>query len=144
MNKMKFFIATLCCLFVMGSATAQFDNTRPRVDNLTVVWEGAPGYRPNTTFTFKATKNGMVYSNVFYGPGMWTPPMVAGSNTITTIYNAVNQDPFSTSTYSNYYNNSLVIGGPEYQFYYDTWNGKNWYMYYSKATATEWHFRIGQ
>jgi hypothetical protein len=139
MNKMKLLFATLCCLFVIGSAKAQ-----KGVDNLTVVWEGAPGYRPNTTFTFKATKNSVVYSNIFYGPGMWAPPMVMGSNTIGAIYFAINSNWYSNTTYNNYYYNSLSVGGSEYQEYFDTWNDKVWYIYYSKATATEWHFRIGQ
>ena len=141
MNKMKILLATVCCLFVIGSVSAQ-----KGVDNLTVVWDGAPGYRPNTTFTIKATKNGVVYSNVFYGSGIWAPPMVIGSNTIGAIEGRVEDggtgySSFST-TYPNYYNNSMMIG-QEYSHYIDTWNGKNWYLYSSKVTATEWHWRIG-
>lgn len=144
MNKMKVLLATVCCLFVIGSAKAQFGKTVG--SDVTIVWDGSPGYRPNTVFTIKINKSSTLFTHIFSSPGIYMPPSFMGNNAIGAIEGRVDNggtgySSFST-TFWNYYSNSMVIG-QEYAHWIDDWNGKNWYLYSSKTSATVWHWRIG-
>jgi hypothetical protein len=140
MLKSKLLVTIFFSLFFIGEVSAQREG-----NELTVVWGGAPGYRPNTTFTINITKGSAVYSRTFTGPGLYAPPMVAGSNnTIGAIQGLVSGVLAFNTTYSNYATNTLIIGGPEQRWYFDTWDNKVWYFYVSKSTATTWNYRIGQ
>ena len=145
MNKMKFLLTAMFCLALFSKVSAQFGGKLPIINDLTVVWDGAPGYRSNSTFTVKLDKNNTTYTHKFYGPGVFAPPMVMGSNIIGAIQFSINDGSimYANTTYTNYYQNGVPIGGGENQVYIDTWNDKNWYLYLSKTTPTVWHFRIG-
>lgn len=139
MNRMKFLLATLCCLFVIGNARAQFSTGG--VNNLTVVFDGYNGWAPTTysnIFTFRINTNSNTLVHTFYSAGSWN---FQTSNSFGAISIVIGNNWGVNTTYSDYFNNSMVIG-QQYSHWIDDWDNKNWYLYSMKTAPNVWHWWI--
>jgi hypothetical protein len=142
MNKMKVLLATICCLFVMGSAKAEYGPT------FTAVYQGQGTYpTPLVVKINIVTPNGWTNLRTFNGPGATATFANPIQSFSIAIYTASNMawGPFVGPinwTYWNWTTNGLAFNSPYRTAWIGNINRTNYYLFTEK-TSNGVNFRIG-
>jgi hypothetical protein len=139
MNKMKFLFATICCLFVVGSAKAQF-STSP----FQVYYDGSETYPAIVKIQVNTNSNSLLRTYNAAGAPLLANSMQSFSISIykhnTTAQPGPMMGPIEWTQY-NWISNALQVNQP-YSIYLDEHNGQVWYLYIEKLQSGV-RFRIG-